>query len=396
MVELSGIQTESEIDSVDTFLLDPSFERGGVVQTEGIKYIGSKKKIIPHILELVRGCQPSSVIDLFSGSTRVSQALGKSGYQVFSNDIAYWSEIFSTAYLRNYFEPRHYSELITHLNSATPIYGWLSEHYGGEENKGSAVQVDGRKKLWQLHNTMKADGIRAEIDQLRLSEIERAVALTSLMIALDKVDSSLGHQVAYLKNWAARSYQNMKLQIPMLWQNSQENAVSRMDALDFSEAYHFEADLAYIDPPYGSNNEKMPPSRVRYQSYYHVWTSLVLNDRPQVFGAAARREDSRDVVSASVFEEFRKNHETGRYFALEALEKLLRQIEVPSLILSYSNAGRATSSELLEILEDIGSVDTVVALDYKKHVMSDMRTTQRWLSDSETKNQELLFLVRKS
>ena len=45
-----------------------------------------------------------------------------------------------------------------------------------------------------------------------------------------------------------------------------------------------DVDLAYYDPPYGSNNDKMPPSRVRYASYYHVWTTIIQNDRPELFG----------------------------------------------------------------------------------------------------------------
>jgi adenine-specific DNA methylase len=48
-------------------------------------------------------------------------------------------------------------------------------------------------------------------------------------------------------------------------------------------------DLAYFDPPYGSNNEKRPPSRVRYAAYYHLWTSICRFDRPILFGKAQRR-----------------------------------------------------------------------------------------------------------
>ncbi len=69
--------------------------------TEGIKYAGSKLKLLPHILELVKPTGAKTVLDGFSGSTRVSQALAKMGYRVVSNDTAVWSEIFATCYLRN-------------------------------------------------------------------------------------------------------------------------------------------------------------------------------------------------------------------------------------------------------------------------------------------------------
>ena len=37
-----------------------------------------------------------TVIDGFSGSTRVSQALARTGYDTTSNDISVWSEVLAT------------------------------------------------------------------------------------------------------------------------------------------------------------------------------------------------------------------------------------------------------------------------------------------------------------
>ena len=153
-------------------------------------------------------------------------------------------------------------------------------------------------------------------------------------------------------------------------------------------------DLAYFAPPYGSNNEKMPPSRVRYASYYHVWTSICLNDRPEVFGKAHRRQDTSDRVAASVFEEFRRNG--GKHFiALEALEKLITATQARWIILSYSSGGRATAAELNEILQANGRLLDVVELDYKKNVMAGMKWTNEWLRDADAPNREFLFLVEK-
>ena len=58
----------------------------------------------------------------------------------------------------------------------------------------------------------------------------------------------------------------------------------------------------------------MPPSRVRYAAYYHIWTTIIRNDSPQVFGAASRRIDSRDTVAASAYEEYRRS-DNGDYVA---------------------------------------------------------------------------------
>ena len=69
--------------------------------TEGIKYAGSKRKLLPYILELAQRTGAKTVLDGFAGSTRVSQAFVQSGYRVISNDVAVWSEIFGTCYLLN-------------------------------------------------------------------------------------------------------------------------------------------------------------------------------------------------------------------------------------------------------------------------------------------------------
>ena len=379
-------------------LTRPQRQGGGLhtrVSTQGIKYAGSKLKLLPNILELAEDLGIRKVWDAFSGTTRVSQAFAKKGYEVESNDVALWSEQFGRAYLLNRREPHEYSDLIEHLNGVAPIDGWFTHHYGGLDYDGSAVQLDGLKKLWQVHNTKKLDGIRLEIERLGLDEVTRAVALSSLMLALDKVDSTMGHFVSYLREWSPRSYGTLRLEVPQVWPNEIDHKVTRKNVLDCAGAVGSGADLAYLDPPYGSNNEKMPPSRVRYQSYYHVWTTIILNDEPETFGAASRRADSSDTVAASVFEDFRRNKSTGRFVAVEALDGLLARTATPYVMLSYSSDGRATAGEMDEILHANGKLMSTAIVDYKRNVMSGMVWTNEWLREVETRNQEFIFLLQK-
>lgn len=166
-----------------------------VPDTEGIKYAGSKLKLLPYILDILSDLDVSDVLDGFSGSTRVSQAFAKLGYNTTSSDISVWSETFATCYLRNDKPPKYYQELIRHLNAVKGYDGWFTEHYGGAE-------TDVEKRPFQRKNTRKLDGIRDEIDRLNLGKVEKAVALTSLILALDSVDSTLGHYAAYLADWS--------------------------------------------------------------------------------------------------------------------------------------------------------------------------------------------------
>jgi adenine-specific DNA-methyltransferase len=361
--------------------------------TEGIKYAGSKLKLLPYILNLTRKANPKTILDGFSGTTRVAQALARSGYKIVANDNAVWSKVFGTCYLLNKHPKEHYRDLIEHLNSLPGKDGWFTENYGGAPNSGRSKQLDNLKKPWQIHNTRKLDAIREEIDNLALDEIERSVALTSLILALDSVDSTIGHYAAYLNGWSARSYNDMVLKIPNLILSENEHQVLQEDI--FNVVDKTESDLAYFDPPYGSNNQKMPPSRVRYAAYYHIWTTICLNDKPELFGKARRRIDTSDKVAASIFEEFRRNWKTGKFVAVEAIERLLRNTRAQHIILSYSSGGRATADELNESIRKCGKLKEVVEVDYQKNVMADMRWTSEWVRDAELPNKEFLFLIER-
>lgn len=363
-------------------------------ETQGIKYAGAKTKLIGAILDIVSSVNPKRVFDGFAGTTRVSQALAKTGYQVIANDKAIWSKTFAECYLNAKADLSHYQRIIDHLNSLPPVHGWFSEHYGGDVGKsGTSRGLDGLKKPFQMPNTNKLDAIRNEIDRLELEKDEKDVALTSLILALERVDSTLGHYVSYLNEWSPRSYKPLRLEMPRIIQSATMHEVHHTDTVELTGSV--DADLAYFDPPYGSNNEKMPPSRVRYEAYYHIWKSVILNDQPALFGAARRRADSSDSVGGSEFEEFRKGT-SGRFIVVEAIERLIRNTKAPYILLSYSSGGRATAEELTNILGNNGDVIDVVKISHKKNVMAHMKWTNDWLRDAETDHLEYLFLLRKA
>ena len=385
----------TDMEALSLFADDLDFQNAAAPRliapkTEGIKYAGSKLKLLPHILSLVSKVKPRTVLDGFAGTTRVSQAFAKSGYTVVANDVSAWSEVFATCYLLNEHPQSHYASLIEHLNNIPPEDGWFTDNYGGDPGEGSSIGADGLKKPWQRKNTRRLDAIRREIDCLGLSSIERAVLITSLINVLDAIDSTLGHFASYLNEWSTRSYKTLHLRPPAISPKLAPHQVHRKNIFDLLP--DTEVDLAYFDPPYGSNNEKMPPSRVRYSAYYHVWTSVCLNDRPDVFGKAKRRTDTSDVIGSSVFEEFRRD-ENGRLIAVEAIRKILKGARAKHVLLSYSSGGRATAEELNTVISENGKLIELVEIDYKKNVMADMRWTNEWVKDAELPNKEFLFLV---
>ena len=141
--------------------------RHDVPHTEGIKYTGSKLRLLPVILDTVRQLDVRDVLDAFSGTTRVSQAFAQEGYDVTANDISEWSEVFGNCYLISGRPDAYYREIIDMLNALPGYDGWFTEHYGSDDPAG--------KKPFRIHNTRKLDAIR---DSLFIEErpVEEAVA----------------------------------------------------------------------------------------------------------------------------------------------------------------------------------------------------------------------------
>lgn len=371
-----------------------------VPTTEGIKYAGSKLKLLPHIIPLVCGLRGvDTVVDGFSGTTRVSQALYQTGrYAVVSNDISAWSQVFARCYLQASRPADYYQGLLDRLNALPGHEGWFAQTYG--------PGADVPKRPFQLKNLLRLDAVRDEIARWRSTgEIDattESVLLASLMLALDRVDNTLGHFTSYLKDWSRRSYGDLTLTLPRLCFDARfpKAQVTRADIFDLLDSPDCplarrggEGLLAYFDPPYGSGNTKMPSSRVRYASYYHFWTSVVLHDRPAVFGKAARREDSRDKEAASAFEDYRTASD-GHHLAMDTLERLIAMTPARYILLSYSSHGRTTLSELLDILHAHGRLRQTLSLDYSHNVMAQMQWTRKWLQADEA-HKEYLFLLEK-
>jgi len=107
------------------------------------------------------------------------------------------------------------------LNNLKGYDGWFTENYGAE-------QPD-LKKPFQRKNTQKLDAIRDEIDNLNLDWKDKCVLLTSLIYALDSVDSTLGHYVAYLSDWSPRSYNDLNLKLPGRFEITSQNSIVRGD-----------------------------------------------------------------------------------------------------------------------------------------------------------------------
>lgn len=348
--------------------------------TEGIKYIGSKRKIIPHIIKIInRHKDIDSVLDLFTGTTRVAQALKMDGYKVGSNDLAHYSEAFGKCYIE--FNSEGLTTIdtiksdIKHLNSTAPINGFLTTNYSG-----GAISLERKNPImfWKRKNTLKADGIREEINNIsEINSLRYYILLTSLMLALDKVDNTVGVQQAFLKNkWAARADKDLKLIMPKFI-IKKKGEVYQEDANKLARLKSKDYDAVYIDPPYTSHS---------YASYYHIWDTIVLNDKPEVSGIINRR----------------KNIQKSDYNSKSLIEKtfadLLKNIKSKYIFISYNNEGLLPYRNLIELCKEFGEAK-IDKIDYRRNIMSQIgiydKNGRKVGMPGEKRNIEYIITIRR-
>ena len=73
--------------------------RSRTVRTAMIKYIGSKRRLVPVLGELAAALGARRALDLFTGTTRVAQELKRRGMHVTAVDSARYAEVFARCYV---------------------------------------------------------------------------------------------------------------------------------------------------------------------------------------------------------------------------------------------------------------------------------------------------------
>ena len=291
-----------------------------------IKYIGSKRLLVPQIVRALVEERPRTALDLFSGTSRVGHALKREGVRVHANDHNAYAYALAGCYVAA--DARRWREraerLIAELDRLPGRSGWFTETY--------AV----RSRYLRPANAARAEAIRRRIAALALEPPLEAVALTSLLEAADRVDSTVGLQMAYLKQWAPRARQPLRLRLPELLDG--EGSASCLDAREAAERH--EADVAYLDPPYNQHS---------YLGNYHVWETLARGDHPEVYGVACKRADVRERGSAF----------NRRGTIAAALGVVLERVRAKRLVVSFNDEGYLSLAELRAMLAARGRVREV-------------------------------------
>ena len=359
-------------------------------QTSGVKYIGSKNKLISFIHDALPDeykTSPGKILDVFTGTTRVAQSFRKRGWKVVSSDLNWASETYANLFLMTqHSDYPTLCYLVDVLNSLPGEPDWITTHYCdvAPVEHPDAAPI----RMWSPKNGAKADAIRNKIEEwYKHGDITHVIynsLIAILIFALDSVDSSVGVQQAYLKDWSSRSKIDMTLKVPdeiQYYINLAEYPIGTHITGDALLNEYSDADVAYLDPPYTTHS---------YATYYHIWDSITKWDKPEVGLRTNRRIDR--IAGLDEFDESMKSPWNTKKSAKVAFERLIERLPVKYSMISYSNESIIPIEDLIEIAKKYTAYK-IHQIDYTRNIMSIIGNGAN--PNNNTKNIEYIITIQK-
>lgn len=325
------------------------------------RYLGNKYKLLPFITKVVNEeCSDiDSVADIFAGTGAVSSAFTEK--LLITNDLMYSNYICNYAWFgAEEYDPQTIIDCVVRYNSLSD----LEDNYMTENFSDTYFSRDDCAKIGYIR-----EDIESLYENDRINQRERAILITSLLYAMDKIANTCGHYDAYRKGVVFEK--TLELYVPLAEvHNTADNQCYNTDANELVK--DITADLVYIDPPYNSR---------QYCDAYHLLENVARWEKTEVFGVA-RKMDRSTMKSKYCTQS-----------ATEAFEQLIGDIKAKYILLSYNNMAekgndrsnaKISDQDIMRILEKKGEVK-VFSESYKAF------TTGK--SDIDD-NQERLFLCR--
>ena len=325
------------------------------------RYLGNKYKLLPFITGVVNDECPAitSIADIFAGTGAVSSAF--TDKVIITNDLMYSNYICNYAWFgAEEYDPQIIIDCVVRYNALTD----LEDNYMTDNFADTYFSRDDCAKIGYIREDIEMLYKKGDINTR-----ERAILITSLLYAMDKIANTCGHYDAYRKG--VEFDKSLELYVPMAnRQNNPNNQCFNMDSNELVK--NIKADLVYIDPPYNSR---------QYCDAYHLLENVARWEKPEVFGVA-RKMDRSTMKSKYCTQS-----------ATEAFEQLIGDIKAKYILLSYNNMAekgndrsnaKISDQDIMRILEKKGEVK-VFSESYKAF------TTGK--SDIDD-NQERLFLCR--
>ena len=332
------------------------------------RFMGSKTKLLPHILGILDKLSISTIFDAFCGSGVVSYGLKEAGYKVIANDFLRFSYSISKALIEN----SH-----TRLNG-----GDINRILKRNSNSDTFIQNTFRGLYFTDEDNEFLDNSIANVQNLE-DEYKKSISLAALSRAcLKKRPRGLFTYTGFRYD-DGRKDLSYSLKEHFLFSVAEynnavfDNGISDHQALnkDTLDLDPVKADLIYIDPPYYSRH-----SDNDYVRRYHFIEGL------------CRNWEGVDIQYESKTKKFLKypspfDTKEGTF---TALAEIFRRYQNAKLLVSYSSNGLPSKQEIIALLEAEGKTVEVTEIDYRYS----SGTQYHKVGNNNNVAQEYLFLAQ--
>jgi adenine-specific DNA-methyltransferase len=352
-----------------------------------VRYLGNKTKLVPFLLDVLRGLDvsPGVVCDPFAGTGSVGRALKIAGWRVHGGDLLALSYAYQVSRVELDRTPEFpatlrepaarsgrslsYAEVLRSLERLPPARGFVTEHF---TPAGSEGERHGRM-YFTPENGGAIDAIRDRIaswtDAGLLDRRREQLLLATLIQAADRVANTTGVYASFVKSWQPNALKELRLRpirptVPPTeeargctsFQGPAEHLVRRRGPVD----------LIYLDPPY---NER------QYPGYYHL---------PELIARGWHPPPHLRGKTGLIPDEALRSDWCRRGRCDAALRSLLEAADSRHILLSYNDEGLIPPERIEQAFRETGSPDTfrMFGRGYRRYRSDSDRPGRRYRADA--------------
>jgi len=312
-----------------------------------LRFIGSKIQLLEKIKEVTDRHAPNAEIfcDIFSGSSAVARYF-KQWFQIYSNDLLYFSYCLQMATIENDEYPR-FEGLKKVIGMDSPL-----DYLNGLSDKEMEIlpqelrffqnnySPKGGRMYITDSNALRIDFARNTIEKWKnngfLTELEYYYLVACVIEGIPFVSNISGTYGAFHKHWDKRASKKFELFELEVTHNNKNNKCYNQDGVELLK--HISGDILYIDPPYNGR---------QYISNYHVLETAAAYDSPELRGVTGQRPAKNQ-----------KSTFCSKATVLESFEMLIANAKFEHIVLSYNTDGIMKIGDIEIIMKKYGISDT--------------------------------------
>lgn len=345
-----------------------------------MRYIGCKTLLLDNIKEVIDKHAPTAktFCDIFSGTSTVARHF-KKWFEVYSNDVLYFSYCLQMATIENPSMPK-FELLKQSLNIENPV-DYLN---GIETNEMESLSKDlrfcqnnyspiGGRMYVTDTNALRIDFCRNKVEEWNnagvLTKNEYFYLIACIVEGVPFVSNISGTYGAFHKEWDKRTSKKFELLKLDVFDNGKQNKCYNEDGVDLLNKIG--GDVLYVDPPY---NER------QYLPNYHLLETVAKYDFPKLKGLTGQREYGKNQKSAFC----------SLKTAMNAFDCLVKNAKFKHIILSYNTDGIMPIEDIEKVMKKYGKPETfeITYINYRRY-----KSKSNLSNNNELK--EMLIYIKK-